>query len=53
MRLGLVADRVTNGVPTDGLKLAVRICTHAGCKWEDMAEVLERPVEEIKSWNGD
>ena len=52
-RLGLVADRITNGVPTEGLKLAVRICHGAGCSWEDMAKTLDRPVEEIKSWNGD
>lgn len=53
MRLGLVADRVTNGVPTDGLKLALRICARAGCGWEDMAKALDRPVEEIKDWIGD
>lgn len=51
LRLGLVADRVTNGVPTDGFKLALRICRRAGCSFEEMAEVSNHTVDQLKEWS--
>lgn len=50
MRLALVADRVTNGVPTDGFKMAARICKRAGCSFEEMAQVSNFTVDQLKEW---
>lgn len=52
MRLSTVADRVTNGVPTDGFKMALRICRLAGCTHEEMAAVCPTlTVTQIKEWS--
>lgn len=51
MRLALVADRVTNGVPTDGFKMALRICLKAGCGYEEMAEVTPYTADQLKDWS--
>jgi hypothetical protein len=55
LRLTMVADRVTNGVVTPGLKMSARICRKAGCSWEDMSKAMlgRHTVEEIKDWIGD
>jgi hypothetical protein len=52
MRLSTVADRVTNGVPTDGFRMAIRICRRAGCTFEEMATVCPTlTVEQLKEWS--
>lgn len=51
MRLALVADRVTNGVPTEGFKLAIRICRNAGCSLEEMASCCNFSVDQLREWS--
>jgi hypothetical protein len=52
MRLSTVADRLTGGVPTEGFKMALRICRRAGCSYEDMASVCPTlTVDQIKEWS--
>jgi hypothetical protein len=52
MRLSAVADRLTNGVPTDGFMMAIRICHKAGCSVEDMAAVCPTlTLDQLKEWS--